>query len=168
MMLMPRSFSHFFAGLAASAVLSIGIAHAATPPAEHDQMRQEWARHGQEMMKHRLAKMAERLEIKASQQNAWQAYVSIFDGMMSTNLKRPDASADAAAVTRFRADMAAQHAKKLAQIADATARLQEVLTPDQRKTLNDMMHQSHHRGHWGGHGPHGRDDNHGEHGGEGH
>ena len=48
--------------------------------------------------------------------------------------REPDINADAASITRFRADRAAAHARRLTQMADATAKLQEVLTPDQRNS----------------------------------
>ena len=58
----------------------------------------------------------------------------MFDGAM----KPPPKDADAATLARHRADMAAQMATKLATLADATAKLQGALTPEQAKTLADM------------------------------
>ena len=137
--------------LAVSAALMAGLAApaSAAAPDANEQIKQEWVRHRQQQVRLRLAKMAERLEIKASQQAAWQAYASAYETTMPRPAAKPDANADAASITRMRADRAADHARKLAQIADATARLQQVLTPEQRKTLDQMaQHAGHRRHHW--------------------
>lgn len=87
----------------------------------------------------RLDRMAKRLNIDASQQSAWEGYTNTVQGLMGTGLQRLAPDADAAAIARFRADMAAEHARKLAQLADATATLQQALNPDQRKILADLV-----------------------------
>jgi cell pole-organizing protein PopZ len=138
------------AAAAVSATLMTGFtlsAHAESDTTQ--QMKQDWAQHRQEHIKVRLAKMAERLEIKSSQQNEWQAYVKVIEESTSVphmaRASDADADADAATLTRKHADFAAAHARKLAAIADATAKLQSVLTPEQRKTL-DQMARHFHRG----------------------
>ena len=60
------------------------------------------------------------------------------------NWKRPDADADAAAIAHFRADRATVLAKELTAIAEATDKLQKVLTPDQRKIFNQVSRLSMH------------------------
>jgi hypothetical protein len=66
-------------------------------------------------------------------------------------MKRAPKDADAATLARHRADMAAKMATKFATLADATAKLQSALTPEQAKTLADMTR--HPMG--GRHGKHG-------------
>lgn len=86
----------------------------------------------------RLQRMAERLEITPGQQSAWDAYTKTVEDTLQTKRARPPANADAASLLRFRAEMAADHAQRLTQLADATAALQDVLTPEQRQTLDEM------------------------------
>lgn len=117
---------------------------AGAPPAKTE-AKQDWARHREEMVKHMTERMAARLEIKASQQAAWQAYTKTLESAFAPPPAKPDGKTDAASITRAHADMAALRAQKLAQIADATAKLQEVLTPDQRKTLDQMVEHAMHR-----------------------
>ena len=97
----------------------------------------------------RLQRMAERLAITPGQQTAWDTFAKTVEGTFGTKRARPPADADAASLLRFRAQTAGDHAQRLAQLADATAALQEVLTPEQRQTLNEMMRH-------GGRGMHSR------------
>ncbi len=148
-------FHRFLAAMAISVGLSMSLTSSAWAAASgSDQMQHEWARHRQEMRKARLTKMAERLEIKSSQQGAWQTYAKTYAAMMDRNTQRPNEPADAATLVRYRASVAAEHATKLAQLADATVRLQETLTPEQRQTLTDMVRHSQHRHHDRHSGPH--------------
>jgi LTXXQ motif family protein len=149
---------------ALSAALFANAAWAAAPSAD---AHQDWAKHRQEWIKHRLDHLADRLEIKASQQAAWQAYTKTIESIVGQPLKKPEGMLDAAGMTRMRADRAAAGAQKLAQVADATAKLQEVLTPEQRVTLNQAVARAgqrfHGRFHGGEHGQ-GQQGEHGEHG----
>jgi Spy/CpxP family protein refolding chaperone len=121
--------------------------------AMHQKHRME---HMQMRMKARIAKMASRLEIKASQQAAWGDYVKARESMWANLPARPGRDADAATIARSRADFAADMARKLAVVSDATAKLQAVLTPEQRKVFDEMARRSGHRGDRGGrHGHHG-------------
>lgn len=148
-----------FAAAAVSASLLTAFSSASwAAPDNPDAMKQEWMRHREQQVKIRLARMAERLEIKPSQQAAWQAYARVVESTLEHHVKEPEAGADAAAIMRFRADMAAEHAKDMAQIADATARLEAALTPDQRKTLDQIVQRFPHHGH------HRPDRDHGRHG----
>lgn len=113
-----------------------GAAHA-----QNDQ-RLEHKRECQHM---RLNKLADRLEIKASQQTAWEAYAKSVETVLEKHSDAPSRDADAATIAHYRADRAADFAKKLAGIADATANLQMVLTADQQKVFNEASHFSHHR-----------------------
>lgn len=103
----------------------------------------------------RLARMAERLQITAAQQDAWAAYAQTVESLIPSERTRPPADADAAALVRFRSERAAEHAQKLARLADATSALQQVLTPEQQQTLNEMTRRIG-RGWHGKRGGHGR------------
>jgi hypothetical protein len=152
---------------------------AAAAPAEVKDVKADWAQKRQEWFKHATDRMADRLEIKASQQNAWQAYTKVLETAMPHPAKRDEGKTDAASITRMVADRAATRAQKLAQIADATAKFEEALGPDQRKTFDQMVshfvmrqmhrfhggaghdghegHNGHEHGTWGGR-EHGSDD----------
>ena len=97
--------------------------------------------------------MAERLEINSSQQAAWEEFAKSVEAMAERDAKKPDADADAdaATISRYRADRANQLAAKLNRIADATAKLQAALNEDQRKILNRASHRFLHDGHAWGH-----------------
>ncbi len=140
------------AAVAVCASLMTSLAPSAwAAPNASEEMKQEWVRHRQAEFKAHLDKMAERLEIKPSQQGAWQAFAkACMPPAMLPHDAKPGVEMDAATMARHHADMAAEHAQHLAQIADATAKLQEVLTPDQRKVLDQMARKFQH------HGPHGR------------
>ena len=127
------------AGLALSATLAaVPLASAAPGPGMRE-MTPEMTERMQSRMQSRLDKMAQRLEIKASQQDAWQAYAKVHKEQFDpAAMKAPAKDADAATIARHRADTAAQMAQKLAVLADATAKLQSALTPEQAKTLADM------------------------------
>jgi len=169
----------------AAAVLSVAMlagsaavvwAVPAAPDAKYGST-QDWAKERQERFKHFADRMAERLEIKASQQSAWQAFTKSLETALEPPAKKAEQKTDAASIARMNADRAAVHAQKLAQIADATAKLQEVLTADQRTTLDQMaarFAEHHHGGHhffhhdgdgehggWGGH-DHQHDHEHGD------
>jgi hypothetical protein len=124
----------FAAGLA----LAAAVPAAASPGPGMREMTPEMQERMQSRMQARLDMMANRLEIKASQQDAWQAYVKTHKEMFDGGMKPAAKDADAATLARHRADMAAQMATKLATLADATAKLQSALTPEQAKTLADM------------------------------
>jgi hypothetical protein len=124
----------FALSLSAAPVLAVAAA-----PGESKDVKADWALQRQEWLKLAIDRMADRLEIKASQQNAWQAYTKVLETAMQHPAKPAESKSDAASITRMHADMAAARAQKLAQIADATAKFQEVLGPDQRKTFDQMV-----------------------------
>jgi len=112
------------------------------------------AEHRQEFVHGRLEQAANRLEIKASQQGAWQAFAQSVQAFATPPAAaRPGRDADAASIARYRADRATENARKLAVLADTTAKLQSVLGDDQRKVFDEMAHRfaqhEHHR-HWEG------------------
>lgn len=151
--------------LALSAGWVAGVAAQAPAPADHVAMHE---RHGMEhmqmKMKERVAKMAARLEIKASQQGAWGDYVKAREAMWANPPARPAADADAATIARSRADFAADMARKLSVVSDATAKLQAVLAPEQRKVFDEMARRGGHRRHHGDRGEHGARGESGHHG----
>lgn len=99
----------------------------------HEQMSPEKMR---EYMKRRLDQLAGRLEIKASQQAAWEEFAQSVGMVAEQNVKKPNEDADAATIARYRAEKATEFAGKQTRIADTTVKLQEVLTEDQRKILD--------------------------------
>jgi hypothetical protein len=105
----------------------------------------------QQHLQARLDRMAERLEIDASQQDAWAAYTKTVQGLIGSHVQRPAPDADAATVARFRAQLAAERAQKLSQLADATAALQQALRPEQQQTLNEIVRHFRGRGYHGHH-----------------
>jgi hypothetical protein len=121
--------------------------------------------HMQQMMDRHLDHLAARLEIRASQQDAWKAFAGAVRGMVpAAPPEAPAHDLDAAARARQAADRAADRAKHLAQLADATAKLQQVLDPPQKEVLNEVarefghhMHErfGHHEGMHGEHEEHG-------------
>jgi hypothetical protein len=78
------------------------------------QTQQNWAQHRQNWIKARLARMAERLEIKSSQQGAWQTFAKAVEEPLNAPMKKPDA--DAATMSRLHADFATAYAKKIFKI----------------------------------------------------
>lgn len=116
-----------------------------------------------------LDELAARLEIKASQEPAWQAFSEAYRDVIATLLGQRQAASrgaselDAAALARRRADWAAENAQKLERLAQATAKLQQSLNPEQRLVLNEVArrfaqeHFAHgpmHGGGYEGHGAH--------------
>jgi hypothetical protein len=112
----------------------------ATPaePYDQKQMNQEKMH---EHMKVRLDRLAERLEIKSSQQAVWEEFAKSVEMLADRNAKKPNDDADAATISRYRAEKATEFANKLNRIADATAKLQTALSEDQRKILNQTAHR---------------------------
>jgi hypothetical protein len=151
-----RKSLRFFTAFAISAALTAGFNVAASAaPDTHPKMEKDWAQHRQDMIKARLAKAAERLQIQAQQQGAWQAYADAVSSPIAGFHPDRNAPQDAASIAHRRADMAAGHAAKLAKVADATAALQAVLTPDQRVKFDKMVKFQHRHEHHGWH--HGHD-----------
>jgi len=109
-----------------------------------------------EQMKDRLDKLAERLEIKSSQQAVWEEFAQSVEMLAEQHVKKPNDEADAATISRYQAERATEFSKKLAKIAGATAKLQTALTEDQRKILNQASHRFLHRDHGWNHKNHER------------
>ena len=118
--------------------------------ADRAQMRERM----QARMSQRLDRLATRLEIKASQQDAWAQYRKTVESLMQDRPQRPARDADAATLMRFRAEMAQDRAKNLFTMADATTKLQTVLEPNQRKVLDEIARSFGRQGRRGGPGGH--------------
>ncbi|HEX7645506.1 MAG TPA: Spy/CpxP family protein refolding chaperone [Burkholderiaceae bacterium] len=136
---LAASMTVFFAvsgaAFAASAAADTTAQAGQTASAER---KAEMEKHRQEFFKHMSDRMANRLEIKSSQQAAFQTYAAALQTAMTPPASRPEYGSDAAGIVRMHADMAAERAKRLAAVADATAKFQDVLSPDQRKTFDQM------------------------------
>jgi uncharacterized phage infection (PIP) family protein YhgE len=111
---------------------SIAIAN----PDEHYSHNQANQENLHESIKGRLDKLADRLEIKSSQQAVWEEFAKSVEMLADRNVKKPGNDADATAITRYRAERASELANKLSKIADATAKLQSALSDSQRKILD--------------------------------
>ena len=147
-----HSKSLFAAKLASGALLAVALlssAMAADPGVNRAQQR---AQHRQQWVRVRLERDANRLEIKASQQAAWKEYASARTALADRAIARPASDADAATIAKAHAERAADSARKLAVLADATTKLQAVLSPEQRTTFDQIVHSGHHRGHHHRHG----------------
>jgi len=107
--------------------------------------------HHQAWVRARLDRDANRLEIKASQQSAWQQYANARMAFAERPSSKLAHGADAATIAKTHAQRAAEIAQKLAVLSDATSGLQVVLSPEQRVTLDQIARHHHHR-----HAHHGR------------
>ena len=128
----------------------------------HDQEHHHWQQQERgsqdhtQWIKNRLAREAAMLEIKASQQSAWETYSTAALDLTSTygESKTLPSNPDAATAMRLVAEQAAFFAQRMGKLADATEKLQAVLSEDQRKVLDRivMLHTQHEgrhdRGHW--------------------
>lgn len=128
-------------GLVSSSAAEPGQGTAAPADAPSGIVR-PWSQHVQA----HLDRLAERLEIKASQQAAWQKFSAAFKETAANHVMldhaplagNMGADADAATLARRRAERAEQHAQLLARLADATAALQASLSADQRLVFNEV------------------------------
>jgi len=130
--------------------------HREMNPQEHLQ----WIKHG-------LDREAMMLEIKASQEGAWEAYANaVVEMMMAFDHRKPiPADADAASIMHQHAEQTAALAQTLAKLADATDKLQAVLNDEQRKGLDRIVRQ-HSQFHGMHHGEHRHEHGHWHHGDE--
>ncbi|MGA8864074.1 MAG: Spy/CpxP family protein refolding chaperone [Gallionella sp.] len=130
-------------------------------PADHcghvHMTREQMQQHMQERMKTRMDRLAQRLEIKASQQAVWEDFAKSIETLPDNVAKKPGDDADAATIARYHADRAAEMAGKMNKIADATAKLEAALTPDQRKVIDQTAHLFLHHRHGASYEHHGMD-----------
>jgi len=134
----------------------------ATPAMTHERLHAVMEQRRAERVTAMLDRLAARLEIKATQESAWQGFSAALRDLMSPPEAEPHPAVDrdAAAMAREHADRAAAHAQKLARVADATAKLEQVLGGDQRLVLDEaarrfahehMAHAGMGHGGWDGH-----------------
>lgn len=142
-----KSFRPFCQTAAAGVLLvalaspSLSFAHEYEQPRGHlremdPQKRLQW-------VKGRLDKEAAMLEIKPSQQSAWDGYAAAAVDLVAAfgDRKPLPPTAEAATLVRQRADRAAAMAQHLAKLADATEKLQSVLDDEQRKVLGRIVRE---------------------------
>lgn len=154
MQTIQRKPFRMLAALAAGTVLTFGVqmTAAAAPldnavtAQDNPEMEHDWARHRQEQMKTHLAKAAEHLRIQPTQQAAWEAYANAIESPLGNAQKSDERPTDAAGIAHHRADIAAAYAAKMMNIAETTASLQAVLTPEQQQKFDRMVRQARHGG----------------------
>jgi len=136
----------------------------ASPGGHHESMQMSQEKM-HEHMKARLDKLAQRLEIKSSQQAVWEEFAKSVEVLADRNVKKPGDDADAATISRYQSDRATEFSKKLTVVADATAKLQAALTENQQKTLNQVARRFLHMDHGWNKGMHrrGKEGSHEEH-----
>ncbi|MGA8146950.1 MAG: Spy/CpxP family protein refolding chaperone [Gallionellaceae bacterium] len=122
-------------GILMAALHTVAIAS----PVEHDWHMGTGSEQKSELIKMRLQRMEDRLEIKASQQTAWEEYANAVAALAEHPVKKPEGKEDAATLSHYSADRVAEFAKKLSRVADATDKLQSVLNEDQRKVLDKIV-----------------------------
>lgn len=145
------SFKHFFSTYRFITVII--VASAGLPAFAQDHAQQmpqpDVERHGpahwQMQDKHidsMLVTMANRLEIKSSQQTQWESFAAAFKALRTKpqhpNMQALEHSMDAATLAKAMADRMTERAAKMKTLASEAAQLQQVLSPEQQKTFNQM------------------------------
>lgn len=141
-------------GMPAHGMSGPGGMHGPDAARMHEAMQQRVQRH--------LDRLSSRLEIRASQEPAWNGFAAAVRAMLPAGPpQRPAADMDAATRARRMADRLAERARKFEQLADATAKLEQALDAPQKQVLDEVardfgerMHMR--REHWmhGMHGDH--------------
>jgi len=130
-----RTFDALSVALLASLSAATLAQNATVPTSVARPLQQRFA----DLVERRLDHLAQRLQIRADQQDAWQAYERALRGSFAMSARRPDVGVDAATWARHRADRAAERARQLAQEADAIAALQKALSAAQAQTLGQAL-----------------------------
>lgn len=136
-------------------IICMGLVGFATTPSAAAQSESEGGappfgvrieRMGAELVQARLDGAAARLEIRASQEPAWNAFAAAVKALFAAPpgvAARPERTAnqpeDAAALLHRRAAAELARAQSLTQLADATSKLQAVFDPNQRQVLNQIV-----------------------------
>lgn len=122
---------------------SVAIAN----PDGHCDTMQMSAERVHESMKGRMGKLAGRLEIKPAQQTAWDEFSRSVETLAEWHAKEPGVETDAATILHYSAARMSEYARKLTIVADASAKLEVVLTDEQKKTFNQasrrFLHDHH-------------------------
>ncbi len=104
------------------------------------QQQQDFATYRAERVQARLNYENRQLGITAAQQAAWDNYAQTAkqyaEQMGPANM--PPANADQSTIMKYRSERAAQHAQALANMSQATAKLEATLTPEQKTQFNAM------------------------------
>ena len=108
-----------------------------------EKQRQDFVQYKTERHQARLNYMAKQLNISSEQQTAWNSYASARTNMMSQMSKMavPGKNMTAAAVLKIKSDRMAVRAKVLNEISLATAKLESVLTAEQKIRFSQMAGQ---------------------------
>lgn len=157
-MISPRlGLSHSLAAIVLSATMFGAVAPAYSEENPNTVQAPSREAHKKVWLRFALDKMAERLEIKASQMHAWKAYEAAVEATPDAMAKQPERDLDAARMIQFRADRVNEMGAKLNAIAKATENLQAVLDPEQREVLNEIVRDNLMRPHFDRHEGWGRD-----------
>lgn len=117
------------------------MAHREFSPERMEQMHAARKRH----VEVELHEMANRLQITAAQEPAWQQFSAARLAMMPKPMHRPKGDMNAAEIAQFRAERMKEMADHMAALSAATANLRRALDDNQRKVLDDMAHRFKHR-----------------------
>jgi len=127
------------------------------PPKDRPRMQGiDWQKHEQMHTEMMLNSIANRLEIKASQQIQWGEFALAFKALHSMHnmqnslpVDRPEmdkfklpGQMDAATLAKLMAEKMTDQAAKMTILASKTEQLQKVLTPEQQTTLNQFAIQA--------------------------
>ena len=104
------------------------------------QQQQDFAAYRAERIQARLNYESRQLGITAAQQTVWNNYAQTAKQYAEQRgpANRPPANADQATFLKYRSERAAQHAQALANMSQATAKLEATLTPEQKAQFNTM------------------------------
>jgi hypothetical protein len=116
----------------------------ASAPAGMARHQADWQAHHAERVQAHLDRFADMLQLTPAQRQgkAWLNYAKVcrdLAGSMPMGMMHPPRAADAATLTRQRADAVAKMATRLSTLADATRDLQAALTAPQRKVLDELV-----------------------------
>ncbi len=83
-----------------------------------------------------MNELSERLEIKSSQQEAWNEYANLISMIEEQQVKKTNDDSDSVNISPCKAERETEFLSKLSRIADATSKFKAVLTEEQQKILH--------------------------------
>jgi hypothetical protein len=89
-----------------------------------------------------LQEVKQRLKLQAEQQAAWESFARRVQALMEDQMRgvaRPDDREDALHQINRRVDVVRNRLAAMEDIADAASRLYSMLSPDQRKTADELL-----------------------------
>jgi LTXXQ motif family protein len=128
--------------------------HPSQPTYPDPVLREKWEQEHAAHFERMLNNMANRLEIKASQEAQWDSFTKAlrafnthkdWNNELENGASSKNEGIDAALIAKKMADKMTDRAQKMTVLANETARLQKVLTNDQQKILNQMAWRFVHR-----------------------